>query len=207
MDENAEITVDTVADGVEANPDEDEMYSRGFTMSKPILEQRETSVPVDSAEWRLEVERVTPLLKVKLANDNKDWRIHVQQMQHHNRKIDVNMGTTNDYLSKLQIEVEQAMEKINSREKYVNSQFSSEVSMMLMFSQIGVIKNLQISSHESKQKFSAASSSVAELSNELQRVSEALHMVKSKMDDLGSGMTDAKPLIAIKFGAAKIKVK
>lgn len=38
---------------------------------------------VDPAEWRLEVERVTPLLKVKLANDNKDWRLHLQQMEHH----------------------------------------------------------------------------------------------------------------------------
>jgi hypothetical protein len=40
-----------------------------------------TLAPVDPTEWRLEVERVTPLLKVTLANDNKDWRIHLQQMK------------------------------------------------------------------------------------------------------------------------------
>lgn len=40
----------------------------------------------DPAEWRLEVERVTPSLKVaKLANDNKDWRLHLQQVGHHHQ--------------------------------------------------------------------------------------------------------------------------
>ena len=42
------------------------------------------SVPkVDPAEWRLEVERVAVQLKVKLPNDNKDWRLHLQQMDYH----------------------------------------------------------------------------------------------------------------------------
>jgi estrogen-related receptor beta like 1 len=38
---------------------------------------------VDPVQWKLEVERVAPLLKVTLANDNKDWRVHLQQLQFH----------------------------------------------------------------------------------------------------------------------------
>ena len=34
----------------------------------------------DPEAWKQEVERVTPLLKVTLANDNKDWRIHLQNV-------------------------------------------------------------------------------------------------------------------------------
>jgi estrogen-related receptor beta like 1 len=38
---------------------------------------------VDANQWKLEVERVTPMLKVTLGNDNKDWRVHWQQLQHY----------------------------------------------------------------------------------------------------------------------------
>ena len=42
---------------------------------------------VNSEEWRLEVERVTPNLKVQIANDNKDWRVHLENMEHHKQVI------------------------------------------------------------------------------------------------------------------------
>jgi hypothetical protein len=43
---------------------------------------------VDPEEWRLEVERVTPLLKVSIQNDHKDWRLHLQQMEQ-NEKVTI----------------------------------------------------------------------------------------------------------------------
>jgi estrogen-related receptor beta like 1 len=81
----------------------------------------------DPGEWRLEVERVTPLLKIKVSNDNKDWRIHLQQMDHHQAKINTIMAETQGQLMKLQTEIEQTLEKIVSREKYINSQFETQV--------------------------------------------------------------------------------
>lgn len=66
---------------VEANEDEEEMYH-----SKTVLAVRNESpieALVDPGEWRLEVERVTPLLKVNVASDSKDWRLHLNEMDHH----------------------------------------------------------------------------------------------------------------------------
>ena len=54
--------------------------------------------------------------------------------------------------------------------------------------------------------YTGAQKRVAGLGGELARVSEQLDMVKGHMDALGSGMTDAKPLVAIRQSLAKLKV-
>ena len=47
---------------------------------------------VDPNEWKLEVERVTPSLKVHIRTDNKDWRTHVDQMHTHRDGINTAMS-------------------------------------------------------------------------------------------------------------------
>lgn len=79
----------------------------------------------------MEVERVTPLLKVKLQNDNKDWRMHLQQMEHQHSKIKGGIAVT-DQLTNLYNEIEITLEKISSREKYINSQFESQVKRRIL---------------------------------------------------------------------------
>ncbi|KAJ3305633.1 Intraflagellar transport protein 57 [Kappamyces sp. JEL0829] len=201
VDHDAEITTEAVEEEIEANQEEDEAFT--FALGKvnktdDIIEQVPVAPKTDPAEWRLEVERVTPLLKVKLPNDNKDWRLHLQQMSHHQQKIQGIMVTTQDQLGKLHSDIEQILEKISSREKYINAQFEAKINQF---------KRLQDSSSDSKQKYTVATSNVTELTNELTRISEELDSIKSRMDDLGSGMTDSKPLQAIKQGATKLKVE
>lgn len=90
VDHDAEITTEKLEE-VEANQDDDEMYTNTISLpsgkkdeSKPELVPQISKT--DPAEWRLEVERVTPSLKVaKLANDIKDWRLHLQQVGHHHQ--------------------------------------------------------------------------------------------------------------------------
>ena len=49
---------------------------------------------VDASEWKLEVERVTPSLKVHIRTDNKDWRTHVDQMHQHRDGINTALSET-----------------------------------------------------------------------------------------------------------------
>ncbi len=49
---------------------------------------------VDANEWKLEVERVTPSLKVHIRTDNKDWRTHVDQMHTHRDGINTALSET-----------------------------------------------------------------------------------------------------------------
>ena len=76
----------------------------------------------DASEWRLEVERVLPNLKVTLRADNKDWRVHVDQMHQHHGNIDTHLKDTKQQLDKLYEDITRTLEKVASREKYVNNQ-------------------------------------------------------------------------------------
>ncbi|KAJ3153645.1 Intraflagellar transport protein 57 [Geranomyces michiganensis] len=153
---------------------------------------------MDLTEWRLEVERVTPLLRVQIPNDNKDWRIHVENMRHHQNLISTSLTSTATHLSKLHTEISSQLEQIRSREKYINTQFEAQTDSHRV---------LKDSASDLKQKHASASASVTELTRALQGISEELDGVKATMDDIGSGMTDSKPLVGIKQGVVKLKAE
>ncbi|KAG5458937.1 MAG: intra-flagellar transport protein 57-domain-containing protein, partial [Olpidium bornovanus] len=214
----------------------------------------ETKPKADPTEWRLEVERVTPHLRVVIPNDNKDWRIHLEQMRMHEAGIESALSTSSAQLSKLHADIERTLEKISSREKYVNNQFEA---------QIEEYRVCQEKLSEIKQRHNKADTHVTELTNELSRVSEELDHIKvrkegkmrarsvrrafspylylainnfapsttaspllhrhttpfpqthvihfdlplqAQMDEIGSGMTDSKPLVNIKQGLVRLKV-
>ncbi|KAH0624972.1 hypothetical protein JD844_032935 [Phrynosoma platyrhinos] len=61
------------------------------TYKSDMIESKQEEIlesTVDAAEWNLEVERVLPQLKVTIRTDNKDWRIHVDQMHQHQDGIE-----------------------------------------------------------------------------------------------------------------------
>ncbi|OBS72000.1 hypothetical protein A6R68_13423, partial [Neotoma lepida] len=90
----------------------------------------------DAAEWSLEVERVLPQLKVTIRTDNKG------------------------FLDKLHNEISRTLEKIGSREKYINNQLEHLV-----------------------QEYRGAQAQLSEVTEELEKV-------KQEMEEKGSSMTD-----------------
>ncbi|KND00465.1 uncharacterized protein SPPG_04781 [Spizellomyces punctatus DAOM BR117] len=206
VDAEAEVTAETVEEDLAAQDDEEEMFLQpvqrtdkaDLTSPQAQIDVQPPKPKIDPAEWKLEVERVTPMLRVQIANDNKDWRIHVESMKHHHSTITSSISETQSQLNKLHADIEKTLEKISSREKYINTQFESQTEEYRV---------LQDQLSELKQKYGVASSNVTELTNELSRISEELDSVKSQMDDIGSGMTDSKPLVAIKQGVAKLKAE
>ncbi|KAJ3372957.1 Intraflagellar transport protein 57 [Allomyces arbusculus] len=154
--------------------------------------------PVDAAVWQAELDRVTPLLKVQLTADHKDWRMHLAHLQQYQGAIAAVAGPTRDQLAKLNKEIEQTLDKIESREKYINAQFETLVEEH---------RGVQQALSGLKQKYNASSEQISKLSAELAQVSEQLDTVKAQMDDLGSGMTDSKPLINIKSALQRLKTE
>nr|KAJ3422383.1 Intraflagellar transport protein 57 [Polyrhizophydium stewartii] len=224
VDANAEVTADSIEDSTPDPEDEEEMFLDSIQSSKKPEEANPIKPKTDPSEWKLEVERVTPMLKVQIPNDNKDWRIHFDQIDHHQKTINACMAETQSQLAKLHTEIEKTLEKIASREKYINTQFEPQARLQgraapdggqaesgadasIGCSQIEQYRTLQDQSSDLKQKHSVASTNVTELTNELSRISEELDSVKSRMDDLGNGMTDSKPLVAIKQGLARLKAE
>eukprot|EP00158_Paraphelidium_tribonemae_P005258 Partr_v1_DN27247_c2_g1_i3_m38788 putative Intraflagellar transport 57 homolog (Chlamydomonas) len=154
------------------------------------------SVVVNDRQWKVEVERVAPFLKVTLGADNKDWRIHLQQVQSLSSSITLTAEALKPKLLKCIAQVDSSMEKINSREKYVNAQLEQFIEQYR-----SADKRLQML----KQQLSADNESVNDLASEMARVTEDLESVQAQMDDLGNGMTDPKPLIVIKQSKAQLE--
>ncbi|PVD36042.1 hypothetical protein C0Q70_03012 [Pomacea canaliculata] len=127
----------------------------------------------DAVDWRLEVERVTPQLKVTIRTDNKV--IH---------------------LDKLHDEISHTLEKIASREKYLNNQLENLLQDFRM---------AQDQLAETREKYRQASGGVTERSRTLAELTEELEKIKQEMEDRGSSMTDGAPLVKIKQSIQQLK--
>lgn len=143
----------------------------------------------DAAEWKLEVERVLPQLKITLRPDNKDWRVHFEQMQVHQKNVESSLDKTKTDLERLAVDIGKGLEKVSSRETYLNSQLS------------GKLEQLRVSRDElsqSQQQHKMASGGVAERTKALSEITDDLDKLKREMEEKGSSMSDGTPLLRIK---------
>ena len=60
---------------------------------------------VDPAEWRLEVERVAPRLKITVASNARDWRSHLDDAHKHSAELSSLWPQAQTALSAVQTEV------------------------------------------------------------------------------------------------------
>ena len=204
-EETAELTTKDVEDEIADETDQQESFLdleglkelslRTLDSGKPenVLESQQ-----DAAEWRLEVERVLPMLKVHIRTDNKDWRSHVEQMHQHQSEIESAMVETKSQLDKLHTEVTRTLEKIASREKYINQQLEG---------QIEEYRNLQDKLAEVQQRYKNSSGSVNDLTRDLSQITDALETVKAQMDERGTSMTDSGPVVKLKQGLQRLKAE
>ncbi|NXQ31300.1 IFT57 protein, partial [Alaudala cheleensis] len=155
----------------------------------------------DAAEWNLEVERVLPQLKVTVRTDNKVWKngfacVHVVI------KIPVSNGLSSatlceplsGYLDKLHQEISKTLEKINSREKYINNQLEHLVQ-----------EYRSAQALLSEQRFLKILYSYGLIKKIYFKVTEALEKVKQETEEKGSSMTDGAPLVKIKQALTKLR--
>lgn len=149
-------------------------------------------------EWKLEVERVAPFLKVTVRTDNKDWRTHVDQMHQHKVGIESSLVETKSHLDKLHDEIGRTLEKISSREKYINNQLEHLVQQY---------RTAQDQLAQTKEKYRQGSGGVTQHSRTLAEVTEELEKVKHEMEDRGSSMTDGAPLVRIKQSLNRLKTE
>lgn len=66
------------------------------------------AMQVDPAEWRLEVERVAPRLKITVTSSARDWRAHLDEAHKHSAEINSVWPAAQSALSATQTEVPSA---------------------------------------------------------------------------------------------------
>ncbi|XP_014891619.1 intraflagellar transport protein 57 homolog [Poecilia latipinna] len=206
MDDDAELTLSKVEEEmIEEADDEEEnvMDLEALKLRNAHAEAEPSSKPddilestVDAAEWRMEVERVLPQLKVTIRTDHKDWRIHLDQMHQHRDGIKTSLKDTKSYLDKLQEDIGKTLEKVSSREKYINNQLEPLIQEY---------RNAQARLSEAKERYRQASVGVMARTRVLAEISEELDKVKQEMEDKGSSMSDGAPVVKIKQSLTKLK--
>lgn len=208
MDDDAELTLNKLEDEItddyeDVEEDESFLDLAGLKNLKNVSETSESSKPqeilestTDAIDWKLEVERVMPSLKVTIRTDNKDWRTHVDQMHQHKDGIEQSLSHTRGHLDKLHSEISRTLEKITSREKYINNQLEHF---------LGDFRHMQDSLAEVKEQYRQASGGVTERSRTLAEISEELEKCKQEMEERGSSMTDGAPLVKIKQALQRLR--
>eukprot|EP00047_Mylnosiga_fluctuans_P004796 m.236650 g.236650 ORF g.236650 m.236650 type:complete len:418 (+) comp13005_c0_seq1:41-1294(+) len=203
--EDVEVVAERVVerDEVEENimDDDDDVVvdmSGPAPAPQPTAEPDKAAAEQAQAVWLAEVERVLPLLKIHLRADIKDWRGHVEEMMNNRAGIADSLTTTQEQLEKLSTDIAKTLEKIGSREKYVNSQLESLISDY---------RSQQDALAAVTTRWNQSSGGVDELSRELTRLTEDLDKVKGQLDEKGTSMTDASPLVKIKQALTKIKME
>uniref|UniRef100_A0A915CDG5 Intraflagellar transport protein 57 homolog n=2 Tax=Parascaris univalens TaxID=6257 RepID=A0A915CDG5_PARUN len=170
----------------------------------PGLEKIEENKPLDGIlhsetdvnSWKLEVERMTPQLKITIRQDAKDWRMHLEQMQTYRSSVGELMNATWPPLDSMSKELEKNLERIAMREKHLNSQLEGLLNQL---------RSVRDKMAESKEKYKEASGGIMERTQTLQRVSDEIEQIKEQIDEQGQRNSDGAPMVRIKQALMKLE--
>jgi len=201
VDEDAEVDVDEMADEVGAADVEEEEFfggggeggggSENSKLTDSILD-----TTVDPAAWQIELERVTPLLKMQILSDPKEWRNRLVNTKSHQQTVASLAPETYAMLDKLSEDMERTLKAVRASEQKLNQQCKDQVDDFA---------TKQDKLQEAQDEYNSKTEGISSLSNILQQVTDELAQTKGKMDERGGAMTDTSPLIKIKSALARIK--
>ncbi len=77
---------------------------------------------VDPTLWRLELERLGPQLRITVAADARDWRGHLDQARASGQALEAGWADAQPQLERLAADVGASLDKLDTRESYLNQQ-------------------------------------------------------------------------------------
>ncbi|XP_037086351.1 intraflagellar transport protein 57 homolog [Pollicipes pollicipes] len=150
----------------------------------------------NTEEWRLEMERVLPQLRVQIRSDTRDWRNHLDQMHQYRGAIDDSLSETQSLLNKLHGDVRGTLDKIVNREKYLNSQLEHLLADY---------RTMVDERDSTQEQYKTVNVGVVERSRQLAQLTDELDSVKQELEERGTSMTDGTPLVNIRKALNRIK--
>ena len=199
VDDDEEVSADiadTVAATAEDEEDDDYQHSRAEAKKEETKATKIIESTIDPNAWKVEVEKVAPLLKMRTELDNKEWRTHLEHTKELQDNIEAKVPMAREHLSKLGSTISTAIEEIGNREKRINTQYKKEVQDY---------HEVQEQLQEVMKKYDERNREVQTLSSQLQQISEQLESIKSQSDERGESMTDTGPLVRLREAMKKIK--
>uniref|UniRef100_A0A7S3G348 Intraflagellar transport protein 57 n=1 Tax=Palpitomonas bilix TaxID=652834 RepID=A0A7S3G348_9EUKA len=209
-DEDEEGEEDDLGDeeiAAEVDEDEEEEYYMGggpiaaAAVPAPVEPEESTEIivsSIDPTEWKIEVERVAPQLKIKADPDNRDWRSHLTTTREYIDMISKKFPEAKAPLEKINADVGKVLDSILTREKYINNQYEHHCQEYR-----SSVEKLT----DAEERYNACNETVTNLGNELATIAEDLDSLKSQMEDHGSSVTDTAPLVKIRKAIQKLKTE
>jgi len=148
--------------------------------------------------WRIELERVTPQLKVQVVSDPKEWRNRLVNTKSNQQTVAALAPETYQTLERLADDLERTLQALRKAESKLNSQCQTEV-------QDYVDKQEEVSTKQ--EECQKQSEYINSLTNDLAAVSDDLLKIKEKMDARGNSMTDTSPLIQMKTSLGRLRTE
>ncbi|GAX75055.1 hypothetical protein CEUSTIGMA_g2499.t1 [Chlamydomonas eustigma] len=160
-----------------------------------LVDKQMLTSNVDPTAWRLELEKVAPRLRILLTADTKDWRTNLEEVHNNSKSISTAWPESRGVLEKLRSDLNGSLEKLTTREKYLNEQF--ERQMQQYRAQRVALQNIQVS-------YNQHTEAISDRNNELHRISEQLSEMKQQMEERGTNISDATPVVRIKGAIKKL---
>lgn len=199
IDSDAEIHSD-VQDDVPGDGEEDDLMYREEEVKKnddsDDADHHVLEANLDPNEWLLEVERVAAKLKVVLPNDSKEWRTHRQQTKQFKSVIDTQFPPAKAQLEKLSRELSSALERIRSKEAFINTQFDHRALDY---------RQQQEELNTVQTQYTELNEVVMNLQIELKNVVEESEVVKNDMEERSSTVTDTAPIVKMKDAFKRLR--
>lgn len=144
---------------------------------------------VDAVAWKKELERVAPKLKLKILAAGKEWKTHLLEAKHHEKKIGNILPNAQAQLRSITDSITQSLERIQQKEGYMNQQFDNLSREY---------REMQEKFREINERYNRSNDNVQELTNSLGMINDQLEEAKARQEERGSSMTDTKPLVRMK---------
>jgi estrogen-related receptor beta like 1 len=202
--EEAEVN-DEMDIGEEDDSIEEDLPSLDDDDDESVLDEEETGAngplkiieaDVDAVEWKKELERVAPRLKFKILAAGKEWKTHLLEAKHHEKKIGNILPNAQAQLHSIEGSIKDSLERIQQKEGYMNQQFDNLSREY---------REMQEKFNEINERYNRSNDNVQELTNSLSIINDQLEEAKARQDETGSNMTDTKPLVRMKDALKKLQ--
>ncbi|KAG5495025.1 hypothetical protein JKF63_02077 [Porcisia hertigi] len=191
---------DEIEDNVVIDSDDDnEVYVRAVTGGRSVKSDadRPPTPRVDVEEWRMEVERVAPLLQMRQSILD-DWRSRIESATVLFKAVENMYPDVKRMLERLAGDMDKSRDRIQKREQTLAQQFSEQVEDYR-------VKLRELNS--SRDSANVAQQSVQQMTMELNQVSELLEQTKRDIAERQAKISDTTPLIQVKEAVVKVQAE
>ncbi|CAJ1033371.1 Intra-flagellar transport protein 57, putative [Leishmania lindenbergi] len=192
------------ADEIEDNvvidsDDDDEVYVRAVSGSRNAKSDADhpPTPKVDVEEWKMEVERVAPLLQVRQSSLD-DWRSRIESATVLFKAVENMYPDAKQMLERLASDMDKSRDRIQKREQTLAQQFSDQVEDYR-------VKLRELNT--SRDSANVAQQTVQQMSVELNQISELLDQTKRDIAERQAKISDTTPLIQVKEAVVKVQAE